>query len=111
MPLLDDKGAPVLGPITLVARATDLLDSTRKAAPRTHHASSFIVNALMCVWQVVDVVTGIAMGSGLWDGCVFLVAVLHDCRRLDMLPWSAGLTTSAGLATSVGLVSSAGCWF
>ena len=101
----------MLGPIALVARATDLLDSTRKATPCTHHASSFIVNALMHVWRVVDVVTGIATGSGLWDGCVFLVAVLHDCRRLDTLPWSAGLTTSTGLAMSAGLVLSAGCWF
>ena len=89
----------MLGPIALVARATDLLDSTWKATPRTHHASSFIVNALMHVWRVVDVVTGIVMGGGLWDGCVFLVAVPHDCCRLDTLPWSAGL------------VSSMGCWF
>ena len=98
MPLLDNKGAPMLGPIALVARTTDLLDSTGKAAPHTHHASSFIVYTLMRVWRVVDVVTGIATGNGCGDGFVFNVAVLNDCRRLDMLPWSAGLATCNDLA-------------
>ena len=95
----------MLGTVALVARATNNLDSARKAAPRAQHASSFFVYTLMRVGRVVNVVAGSATGSRSGDGFIFIAAVLHDCGRLDALPWPAGLTTRAGLITS------AGCWF
>ena len=69
----------MLGIVALVACTTNLLDRTRKTAPRAQRASSVIVNNLMCVGGVVDVVTGSVAGSRCGDGFVMVVVVLHEC--------------------------------
>ena len=101
----------MLGTVALVARVTNNLDSARKAALRAQHASSFFVYTLMHVRRVVKVRAGSAMGSRSGDGFIFITTVLHNCGRLDTLPWPVGLATRTGLTMHAGLIMSVGCWF
>ena len=101
----------MLDTVALVAHATNNLDSARKAALHAQHALSIFVYTLMRVRWVVKVVAGSVTGSRSGDGFIFIAAVLHDCGRLDMLPWPVGLAMCAGLTMRTGLIMSAGCWF